>query len=158
MCSSIIRPTPSSFNGFFVKHDKQWLTGVGPPHWFRSRAEIRAVGEGIVVRCAGLTVQRLTDTFQTFLRVPPSGVPLSSHPSSSHPTSSHFFSVTQAFLQPTFLLLLPLPLHSAKTEKETKTNHSIFSIFTSTRVKMTSTPYLSAFNCQPFRSSYLSKS
>lgn len=134
LCLAIIRPTPSSFKGFFFRKTWQaqvnmgWALLIGLRDWRQkdSGAEIRAVGEGIVMWCGGLSVQclpDLSDTFQAFLRVPPTAVPLSSHPPLSHPTSSLFFCVTQAFLQPPFLLLvlLPhLPLHSAKTLKKTK--------------------------------------
>lgn len=73
----------------------------------RRRAEIRVVGEGIVMPCGGLSVQRL------LWHLP--GIPQgSSHCSASLIPPSHvkphisslFLCVTQAFLQPPFLLLL----------------------------------------------------
>lgn len=58
----------------------------------------------------GLSVQSLpdfTDTFQAFLRAPPTAVPPHIPPSPVKPhISSLFFCVTQTFLQPPFVLLL----------------------------------------------------
>lgn len=62
----------------------------------KEKAEIRVVGEGIVMSCGGLSVQSLpdlSDTFQAFLRAPPTAVPPSSHPPLSNPTYHPSFSV-----------------------------------------------------------------
>lgn len=135
VCHQIRTNSPTnSFRDFFgktwqAKVNMGWALLIGLRDWGGrdSQDGTGAVGEGIVMWCAGLSAQclpDLSDTFQAFLRAPPTASPLSTLTLPCHtPHHLSLFSLREHSYNPLFSSSTcpPPSCIQAKTLKKTKT-------------------------------------